>query len=113
MAEHAGCLTQHLLEYFGEMRAACRHCSRCGGEPGQPLAGAPGPLRDQVDIQVIRKLRAEGHDALQSPRQLARFLCGISSPATTRAKLRNRPEFGQWTGIRFADALAFVQAKRP
>ena len=34
LAEHPGCLTQHLLEYFGEERDDCGHCSRCDGEPG-------------------------------------------------------------------------------
>jgi hypothetical protein len=33
-------------------------------------------------------LISEGHESIGTPRQLARFLCGITSPATTRAKLR-------------------------
>jgi ATP-dependent DNA helicase RecQ len=63
------------------------------------------------DVAIVRRLRAESHEALQSPRQLARFLCGISSPATTRAKLRSRPEFGQWSHVPFADVLALAQRK--
>jgi ATP-dependent DNA helicase RecQ len=109
LAEHKGCLTQHLLEYFGEVHTACGHCSRCDGEPGQPLARSTGQSCDQLDHQTIRKLRREGHDALRSPRQLARFLCGINSPASSRAKLRNRPEFGQWSSFRFADVLALAK----
>ncbi len=52
---------------------------------------------------------AERHDALRSPRQLARFLCGISSPSTTRGKLRTRAEFGQWQQVPFADVLALAK----
>jgi ATP-dependent DNA helicase RecQ len=62
-----------------------------------------------LDASLIRRLRAERHEALRSPRQLARFLCGISSPATSRAKLRTRPEFGQWDGVPFADVLALAE----
>jgi len=109
LAEHAGCLTRHLLEYFGEERTDCGHCSRCDGEPTQPLARSSAQSLSSSDIQTIRKLRAERHEALRSPRQLARFLCGISSPASTRAKLRNRPEFGLWSSYRFADVLALAK----
>jgi ATP-dependent DNA helicase RecQ len=109
LAEHSGCLTQHLLEYFGEERTDCGHCSRCDGEPAQPLVRSSGPSPTSADTQAIRKLRAERHEVLRSPRQLARFLCGISSPASTRAKLRNRPEFGQWSSFRFADVLALAK----
>ena len=108
LAEHDGCLTQHLLEYFGEERAACGHCSRCDGEAGQRLVATHNGS-SSLDAGVIRRLRAERHDALRTPRQLARFLCGISSPATTRAKLRTRPEFGQWDHVPFADVLAFAE----
>jgi ATP-dependent DNA helicase RecQ len=111
LAQHDGCLTAHLLEYFGETRAACGHCARCQGESASPLGDSSGKDRPALDAGVVRRLRAERHDALQSPRQLARFLCGISSPATTRAKLRTRPEFGQWTHVPFADVLALAKAR--
>jgi ATP-dependent DNA helicase RecQ len=109
LAEHNGCLTQHLLEYFGEQRAACGHCSRCDGESAQPLVVSQNQSSSSLDAGVIKRLRAERHDALRSPRQLARFLCGISSPATTRAKLRTRAEFGQWQQVGFADVLALAK----
>jgi ATP-dependent DNA helicase RecQ len=109
MAEHEGCLTQYLLEYFGESRTECGHCCRCEGEAAQPMDASSAQSHPDLNLQVVRKLRAEKHEALRSPRQLARFLCGISSPASTRAKLRNRPEFGQWSNARFADVLAVAQ----
>jgi ATP-dependent DNA helicase RecQ len=108
LAEHESCLTAHLLEYFGETRPDCGHCIRCQGEPARPLAASTTSVHAALDAGVIRRLRAERHEALQSPRQLARFLCGISSPATTRAKLRTRPEFGQWSHVPFADVLALA-----
>jgi ATP-dependent DNA helicase RecQ len=111
LAQYDGCLTAHLLEYFGETRSECGHCARCHGEPAKALADSTTKARPVLDAGVIRRLRAERHDALQSPRQLARFLCGISSPATTRAKLRTRPEFGQWSHVPFADVLALARSR--
>ena len=32
LAEHDGCVTCFLLDYFGESRNACGHCSGCSGE---------------------------------------------------------------------------------
>jgi ATP-dependent DNA helicase RecQ len=109
LVQHDGCLTQRLLEYFGETRSPCGHCSRCNGERAKPLTISNRASSSQLDVGVIRRLRAERHDALRSPRQLARFLCGISSPATTRAKLRSRTEFGLWSQVPFADVLALVE----
>jgi ATP-dependent DNA helicase RecQ len=53
-------------------------------------------------------LRAEGHRALAAPRQMARFLCGLASPASTRAKLRKHRLFGVWEAAPFHEVLALV-----
>ena len=52
--------------------------------------------------------RAAHPEALGAPRQLARFLCGISSPATTRAKLTREPLFGSLSDYGFRDVLAWA-----
>jgi ATP-dependent DNA helicase RecQ len=109
LAEQEGCLTSHLLESFGEQRGPCGHCNRCAGSAAQPLATPRGESRTQIDVQLIRGLRAEAIAALRTPRQITRFLCGITSPASTRAKLRARPEFGQWSHLPFADVLSAVE----
>ena len=72
------------------------------------LGWSPG-CRKRPTWPRFADLRAEKHQALATPRQLARFLCGISSPATTRGKLRQRKEFGQWSHRRFADVLALAE----
>jgi ATP-dependent DNA helicase RecQ len=53
-------------------------------------------------------LRAEHPAELGQARQLARFLCGLSSPATTRAKLTRHDAYGALSLHRFADVLAAV-----
>jgi ATP-dependent DNA helicase RecQ len=109
LAEQPGCVTCFLLEYFGESREACGHCSGCAGEKRQ-LLSRPEPWDpDAADLAAVRRLRGEKQKSLATPRQIARFLCGISSPATSRAKLRQRTEFGQWSHRRFADVLELAE----
>jgi ATP-dependent DNA helicase RecQ len=103
-----GCLTQHLLAYFGEEREACGHCCRCRGKKPSPLQPHHDPDFDEQDEKRIQALIVEGHDALRSPRQLARFLCGITSPATTRAKLRKNGMFAAYDSFPFKKVLQFV-----
>ena len=108
-AEEAGCLTRHLLAYFGEDHPDCGHCGPCQGAPHRPLPPPSYRPPAEPDVEALRQLRAERHDALAAPRQLARFLCGISSPATTRARLRGHPMFGSFKSVPFHEVLAFVE----
>ncbi len=108
-ASHPGCLTSHLLNYFGESHANCGHCDRCLGKPAQKLPPAPRPRIDEADRRVMGELKASRQEALAVPRQLARFLCGIRSPATSRAGLRQHPEFGRLHRVPFADVLSVVE----
>jgi len=109
LVESPGCITCFLLAYFGEQRSDCGHCGRCLGEPAQPMSTSNRGVPQPTDMQSLERLRGERHEALRTPRQLTRFLCGINSPATTRSKLRGRPEFGMLGHIRFADVLALVE----
>ena len=108
-ASHDGCLTRHLLDYFGETRDDCGHCARCEGSPAQPLPPAQYTGPGEAEIGSLKNLCAEGHQALATPRQLARFLCGIASPATTRAKLRGHGMFGVFQSVPFQEVLDFVR----
>jgi hypothetical protein len=63
----------------------------------------------QIQSALVRRLRAERHETLAAPRQLARFLCGISSPAASRAKLRSPPSFGEFESIPFQEVLTFLE----
>lgn len=109
-AQYDGCLNQYLLSYFGEDRGACGHCCRCLGRKPVPLSAEdPRPLAAQ-DEQKIRALISEGHESIRAPRQLARFLCGLSSPATTRARLRQETAmFGVFDAVPFRHVLKCVE----
>jgi ATP-dependent DNA helicase RecQ len=110
LATLAGCRTNALIAYFGEQRAEpCGHCSFClEGEAGTlPAAAAIAPLPAGVDADELARAIAEHPAALTGARQQARFLCGIASPASTRARLGRHPLFGRLGEQRFADVLAW------
>jgi ATP-dependent DNA helicase RecQ len=52
----------------------------------------------------------EKHAALGTPRQLARFLCGMSSPASTRARLYLNDAYGLLSDLPFAEVEIFSKS---
>jgi len=109
-AEHGGCLTRHLLDYFGEdMASNCGHCDGCVDASPRVLPRSPVRALGDVHRGVIAHVCEENHEVLQHPRQLARFLCGLTSPATSRARLGKHPRFGSFAELPFSDVLDFVE----
>jgi ATP-dependent DNA helicase RecQ len=107
-AAHPGCLTKHLLHRFGESMAQdCGHCGNCERPRKEPLTipQSPVPRIMPEHVAAIHALHAERLPALRSARSMARFLCGITSPAITRARLTRRDEFGLLTGVPFQRVL--------
>lgn len=110
-AEHPGCSTRELLEYFGEsLPSPCGHCGRCLGTEASPLPRSAERDISLADLKIIQSLKAEGHAALRGHRPLARFLCGISSPAVTRERLTRHDAFGMLEGVPFSKVLEQMQA---
>ncbi len=73
----------------------------------------PEPPRRAFDAgtrALVKELQADGHRALATHRQLTRFLCGLASPATSRAKLAKDPRFGALADFSFSRVLKLVQA---
>jgi len=103
-AQLSGCQVNALCRHFGETRAeSCGHCTGCL----DPNAPETSPHREwpPVDSAVIDQalaLRME-HPELSDPVVLARLLCGITSPALSRAKLTSHPLFAACAQQRFAE----------
>ena len=109
LVEHDGCQVQSLVGYFGETLAdPCGHCSYCLTGSAQSLPEPAATPELELDRAVLDELTAEHPTALGTPRQRARFLCGLSSPATTKAKLSRHALFGALAEQRFADVLALT-----
>jgi ATP-dependent DNA helicase RecQ len=111
-----GCLSNALVAHFGELRSEpCGHCSRCrapGERAGPPSQepDAPEPDATWPERAALLELAASHPRALGEPRQLARFLCGLTSPATTRARLSRHALFGVLAERRFAQVLEWAAA---
>ena len=109
-AETNGCLQQPLMAYFGEpLSTPCGQCSGCQGHT------AVLPARRQIapETNMVEAVIAEAHEALNTPRALARFLCGITSPKAGRARLGKHRHFGALADAPFAEVLAISTQALP
>jgi len=114
LAEHRGCLTKWLLNYFGEtMDADCGTCTSCkerekglAMDTPREIPQSTTPPITTEHVAAIHELLREKHPSLRNSRQLARFLCGLTSPATSRERLGRHASFGLLDRIPFADVLA-------
>ncbi|MEJ7790958.1 MAG: RecQ family ATP-dependent DNA helicase [Gaiellaceae bacterium] len=112
LVTHDGCQVRALVGYFGETRGErCEHCSYClnGHALELPQPVPSPPIEARVDVAALAALRSSHPEAIGAPRQRARFLSGITSPATSRAKLTRDPLFGSLAERRFADVLAWCE----
>ena len=106
-AQTPGCLQQPLMQYFGEtLEQACGRCSGCLGQDHAlpPRQSLP------VDLERVREVMDQQHEALSQPRQLARFLCGITSPKASRARLGKQARFGALAEVPFTDVLTACES---
>lgn len=108
--ETGGCLPQKLIAHFGEDIAPCGQCGNCLGESGGNLPAAKRATLTLGDAAMLREARKENHPALRQPRQLARFFCGLSSPATSRARLTRDDRFGSLAEVPFLEVLAQAES---
>ena len=112
LAECSTCQTNALVAHFGEVRAApCGHCTSCltGHAAPLPAAVAWPPLPHDLDVGEVRAQRADHPGALREPRQLARWLSGLPSPALTRAKLTRHRLMGVLGRRSFREVLAWCE----
>jgi ATP-dependent DNA helicase RecQ len=109
LVEHEGCQVQALVGYFGETRAEpCGHCTFCLTGAAQRLPEPNEAPALELDRAALDELMAQHPAALATARQRARFLCGLSSPATTKAKLSRHALFGTLAEQRFTDVLGMT-----
>ena len=111
LVTHEGCQTNYLVAHFGEIRdLPCGHCTYCitGRAQRFPEPLPLSPLPAGLDIDALKTLRAANPSALAEPRATTRFLCGLASPALTRAKLTRHTLFGALANYPFADVLEWA-----
>lgn len=109
-AESVTCLSQRLVQYFGEAVEPCGQCSVCLRQ-WRPLSTRVTAEIDDAAMEQIASLKRERHASLRQNRQLARFLCGLSSPATTRVRLYRDERFGLLEQVPFAQVLELLEGQ--
>lgn len=110
LVQHNGCQVAFLVGYFGEQRPEpCGHCTYCVTGKAQilPAPRSLPPIPSIVDATAFRALCEANPKALGRPRQTARFLCGLSSPALQKAKLTRDPQYAILDDYPFAEVLAW------
>jgi len=106
-----GCLTGYLTQRFGEeLGGPCGHCDRCRGVAPQEVSARAAREPGEEDLLAVQSLVEEGYASLGTPRQLARFLCGLRSPASSRERLTGHDAFGMLRDLPFEEVLAIAEA---
>ena len=111
LAASTGCLVRQLLSHFGETFARdCGHCGWCHGDHrghgGSFAAKQTEPRAARFDRAQVKALARQHSRALRTPRQIARFLCGLSSPLLTQNKLHKDPLFGTCGEVPFPTVMS-------
>ncbi len=112
LVEHEGCQVNALVGYFGESREEpCGHCTTCLTKARQTL---PPPTAHVIDLREseVKDLLEKCPPELREPRQLAKILCGLSSPSFTKLKLTREKLYGALEQHRFADVVAWCERIR-
>ncbi len=104
------CQANQLSAHFGEQRAEpCGQCSACNGEGPLEIPPIANRSIGTSAKTSIDQLARQYPDHFVSPRERARFLCGLSSPSFVRARLTRDPNFGVCERVPFVDVLRQVE----
>ena len=78
--------------------------------PKREIPASTVPEINAAQAAAIQALVAEDRPSLGTPRQLARLLCGLTSPATSRERLGRHAAFGLLARVPFATVLARAES---
>ena len=107
LAEHQGCIVRQLLAHFGEdLGRECGHCESCLSKAPRPITNNTAGFSPAYDRSQIRALVQAHPRALATPRQITRFLCGLTSPQLTQHKLTRHALFGSLADTPFQVVMA-------
>ncbi|WP_047049911.1 RecQ family ATP-dependent DNA helicase [Vibrio mexicanus] len=107
------CLSSELARYFSDNNApqACGHCSVCRGN----VASLPAQTQYDIDDEQLGAWispfisKCEGS---VSDEAIARFLCGITTPLSTKVRARSMSGFSTLEHVPFAEVIQAVSRIR-
>ena len=105
-----GCRAARLAAHFGEPVERCGRCSGCLGDAAPIPPRTTHTIPDDLWTRAQPTVAAAG-DVLGTPRAVARFLCGLSSPRLGRARLGRDPLFGTLAEVPFAAVLTWATGR--
>lgn len=115
-AETQSCKTAYILRYFGdESPSDCGHCAWCVDKYRDFSTAVEGPQSKVGDLLFgdqlaeLKKLIEEKPKALGAHRKVVRYLLGISSPATSAARITRNKLCGLLAGFDYSEVDAFVK----
>jgi len=102
----AQCQTSALCERFDQaLGKNCGHCSYCETETAVEMPLHSDSVVPQDIVNAAVDLQNENREVLATATDVARVLCGLSSPAISKAKLNKHKLFGSCSEIAFAKVL--------
>ncbi|MFY9254247.1 MAG: RecQ family ATP-dependent DNA helicase [Fuerstiella sp.] len=105
--ELAACQVGHLCAHFGSPLAAnCGHCSWCLSGQSQQVSERTSVAVSEAERTLIHKVASELLGRLGDDVGVARFLCGLSSPAISKARLQGDSRFGRLEHLAYRQVLA-------
>lgn len=113
MAVSGKCVAGALVGYFGEkLTEPCGKCVSCAGKERPrllPVSRVSGVTLEE--LERVQQLVAERRAALSGPARLARFLCGVHSPAMMRYRLYQHRDWGMLGRLSYDEVLAIAEAQ--
>lgn len=106
------CVAASLVGYFGEkMQTKCGRCSSCVGSSKRTVLPYDEPSElSMEEMALIQQVVAEKHPALSTPARLARFLCGVYSPAMGRYRLYQHAQWGMLVRLSYSEVVSATHA---
>ncbi|PMH41138.1 recombinase RecQ [Vibrio sp. 10N.286.49.B3] len=111
--ESTSCLSHQLADYFADTAAptSCNHCSVCRGKPAQLPKNSGFDINMDELNQWVRSFIAASPEPL-SDQAITRFLCGITTPLSTKLKAGKITGFGQLEVFPFEQVKSMVKTVR-
>ncbi len=111
LASTDACQVGALAAHFGDVLTnPCGHCSWClDGKAVEITERSPSDIDEKL-FQKARALQQENAPILSDPRTLVHFLCGISSPSLSRARLTKHELFGALGHVPFKQLMDYASA---
>ena len=109
LAVGTDCQAARLSAHFGQsMPEACGNCSACRGESVDRHPAIDPPQIGTSAITGLAKLAIQYPAILNEPRNRAKFLCGLTSPALIRSRLTREPLYGCCSEVPFGNVTNAV-----